>query len=124
MNKDLPDVTHQQAHAKLSPRSSLASHLGRFDHGTTAEPRLQCYHGSSGPSVQESSHYTNHIRCHSSRGSQTGPGSCMEAPWSTGGSDQRPRDTVHIQLHLVLKSTSGDSSGSFHGLPPTEGRPN
>src|SRR5882672_10099821 len=71
-----------------------------------------------------SSRYTNHVRCHSSQGSQVVPRSHMEAPWSTGRSDQQPGDTVCIQLHLILKPTSGDLSGSFHSLPPTDGWPN
>src|SRR5882724_6523624 len=79
----------------------MASYLSRSDHGTASEPRLRCHHGSGGSSVQTSSHHTNHIRHHGSRDSPIILRPHMETPWSTRRSDQRLRDTICIQLHLV-----------------------
>jgi len=85
----------------------VASYLSQSDHRTASEPRLRCHHGSGGWPVQMSSCHTNHIRRHSSRGSPIIPRPCMETPWSTGRSDQRPRDTICIQLHRSLSHLLG-----------------
>jgi len=64
---------------------------------------------------------TNHVWCHGLQSSPTVQRPHIEAPQPTRRSYYWLRNTIHIQLHILPKSTFGDPSSSFHSFSPPDG---